>query len=159
MPSDIYWINTPHPLRLAITARPRSGDWLEDEISHWKQSGVELVISLLERDEVDDLELGREAALCDQSDIQFISFPIPDRGLPDDLAFTMRFAKDVANAGKATVIHCRAGIGRSSVIAAAVMICEGVSADAALGLIQQARGVQVPDTEAQRAWVMRLENC
>ena len=33
--------------RLAIMARPRAGDWLEDEISGWRAQGVEIVVSLL----------------------------------------------------------------------------------------------------------------
>jgi len=42
MVSDIYWIKTSASLRLAIMARPRAGDWLEDEIDHWKREGVGL---------------------------------------------------------------------------------------------------------------------
>jgi protein-tyrosine phosphatase len=52
------------------------------------------------------------------------------------------------------VIHCRAGIGRSSMIAACTMICADVSAADALSRIEAARGVRVPDTEEQRDWVM-----
>jgi len=137
-------------------ARPRAGDWLEDEIDHWKHSGVEIVISLLERHEVDDLELGSEAALCDRSGIQFLSFPIPDRGLPEDVGSATRLAKEIATTGKTTAIHCRAGIGRSSLMAAAVLISAGVRADEALLAIEKARGLPIPDTEAQRDWIMKL---
>ena len=56
--------------------------------------------------------------------------------------------------GKAVSIHCRAGIGRSSLIAAGVLICSGLAADDALRLIGIARGIDVPDTEAQREWVI-----
>jgi hypothetical protein len=59
----LHWIEIPG--RLAIMA------------------GVDLVISLLEREEVSDLGLQREAELCRASGIEFVSFPIPDRGVPD----------------------------------------------------------------------------
>lgn len=156
MPSDLYWIDTDRSARLAIMARPRAGDWLDDEIAHWKRSGVERVVSLLESDEIEDLGLGREAARCGESGILFLSFPIPDRGVPgaDD---AMRFAAMVATGGKATAIHCRAGIGRSSIMAAAVLISSGVDADTALSAIEKARGLPIPDTDAQRDWVMALE--
>jgi protein-tyrosine phosphatase len=64
------------------------------------------------------------------------------------------FIADGSAAGRATLIHCRAGIGRSSVIAACALICSGMEADRALALIKDARGVSVPDTEEQRDWVI-----
>jgi protein-tyrosine phosphatase len=157
MPTELYWIAAGASPKLAIMARPRAGDWLEDEIAHWKLSGVEIVVSLLERDEIDDLGLEAEAALCEQRGIQYLSFPIPDRGVPVDMADAMRFAADVASQGKSTAIHCRAGIGRSSVMAAAMLISGGVEPAAAMSAIQEARRVPVPDTDEQRDWVLKLE--
>jgi protein-tyrosine phosphatase len=157
MLSEIYWIDAANPLRLAIMARPRAGDWLADEVGHWRRSGIEMVVSLLERDEVADLELAMEPGLCKENGIEFLSFPIPDRGLPDDVGVAMRFASAIASKGKSIAIHCRAGIGRSSVMAAAVLISGGVKPTAALSAIEQARGLPIPDTDAQREWVMKLE--
>jgi len=92
--------------------------------------------------------------------MEFISFPIPDRGLPTSLRDATVLAKSVAlqvRDGRAVAIHCRAGIGRSSLVAAGVLICSGVTAEDALRLITAARGIDVPDTEAQREWVMALD--
>jgi len=58
--------------------------------------------------------------------------------------------------GKSTAIHCRAGIGRSSLMAAAVLISGGAEAAIALSVIEKARGLPIPDTHVQRAWVMAL---
>ncbi len=138
-------------------ARPRAGDWLEDEIAHWKQSGVGIVVSLLEREEIDDLGLGMEAALCAESGIEYLSYPIADRGVPDDINAAMRFTADLARREKPIAIHCRAGIGRSSIMAAAVLICAGISAETALSAIGEARRLPIPDTDAQRDWVLNLE--
>lgn len=52
MRPKVYWIDLPMAGRLAIMARPRAGDWLEDEISGWRAQGVEIVVSLLEQEEV-----------------------------------------------------------------------------------------------------------
>lgn len=79
--SRLHWIEMPG--RLAIMARPRADDWLEVDVAEWKTSGVDLVVSLLERDEVSELGLQEEADLCWASGIEFISFPIPDRGVPE----------------------------------------------------------------------------
>ena len=157
MPSELYWINASETPRLAIMARPRAGDWLEDEIANWKHAGVGLVVSLLEREEIDDLGLEMEAPLCEENGIEYLSFPIPDRGVPSDSNGAMRFAADVIRREKPIAIHCRAGIGRSSIMAAAVLICSGISAEAALSAIGEARRLPIPDTDAQRAWVLNLE--
>ncbi|WP_232492120.1 protein-tyrosine phosphatase family protein [Novosphingobium kaempferiae] len=138
-------------------ARPRAGDWLEDEVENWKRSGVEMVVSLLEAEEIDDLDLRAEAPLCLKKGIEYVSFPIKDRGVPSDLNEARRFASEVASSGKTVAVHCRAGIGRSSIIAAAVLVSRGVSAEAALSAISIARRTQVPDTEAQREWVLSLD--
>jgi protein-tyrosine phosphatase len=156
--SELFWIEAGETPGLAIMARPRAGDWLEDEIAHWKRSGVEIVVSLLEREEIDDLGLRMEAKLCAASGIEYLSYPIADRGVPNDTDDAMRFAADVVGRAKPTAIHCRAGIGRSSIMAAAVLIQQGISADTALSAIKDARRLPVPDTDAQRDWVMRLAN-
>ena len=157
MLSEFYWIDAGQAQRVAIMARPRAGDWLEDEVAHWRRAGFEVVVSLLERDEVDDLGLGREAALCVQHGLAFLSFPIADRGVSDDAVSAMRFADEVCGSGRAVAIHCRAGIGRSSIMAAAILLRGGIDAEAALAEIARARRLPVPDTEAQRAWVLSLQ--
>lgn len=156
MPSDLYWIGSGSGRRLAIMARPRAGDWLEDEIDHWKRSGVAIVVSLLEPDEVADLGLEDEAAICARNGIDFLSFPIADRTTPADTAEAMCFAARTRATGRPVAIHCRAGIGRSSIIAAAMLVSEGIRPEAALAAIAEARGLPVPDTDAQRSWVLAL---
>jgi protein-tyrosine phosphatase len=136
-------------------ARPRAGDWLEDEVANWASSGVGTVVSLLQKDEIIDLGLEMEEELCDQHGIRFLSFPIPDRGVPDTEA-AIRFASDVASNGDTIAIHCRAGIGRSSIMAAAVLMNLGISANDALSAIELARRLPIPDTDAQREWILSL---
>jgi hypothetical protein len=78
----VYWIDLRIAGRLAIMGRPRNGDWLDDEISGWREEGIDIVVGLLEPKEVSELGLQGEADLCREQDIEFISFPIPDRGVP-----------------------------------------------------------------------------
>lgn len=158
MYSEIYWINADPPNMLAIMARPRAGDWLAGEIAHWKREGVGIVLSLLEPHEIDDLGLHEEASMCEQHGIQYLSFPIPDRRVPSDMAEAMSLARGLSCQDRPVAIHCRAGIGRSSIMAAAVMVSEGNQPSDALGAIAQARRLNVPDTDAQRDWVMRLQS-
>lgn len=139
--------------------RPRGGDWLEDEIRSLKSSGVGAVVSLLERAEIEELEITEERGLCEANGISFHSFPIPDRDVPASGREALDFAgsiRDVLQSGKSVVIHCRQGVGRSALIAACVLALGGIPVDEAFEQIEAARGCPVPDTPEQRRWVARL---
>ena len=161
MRPEVHWIGLPIAGRLAIMVRPRASDWLDDEISGWRAEGIDIVVSLLEPEEVSELGLRREADLCREQGMEFISFPIPDRGVPAALREVRALAQTVATKvaeGKAVAVHCRAGIGRSSLIAACALVCSGFDPEAAFDLIGKSRGVRVPDTEGQRDWVIAFRD-
>ncbi len=159
MLSSIYWIDAPGPGHLAIMARPRTGEWLEDEIAGWRTQAVDVVVSLLEHSEIAELGLRDEQKLCRACGMEFISFAIPDRGIPASLREARSLAQHLADMlrdGKRIAIHCRVGIGRSAVIAACTLVCAGIEPLTALDRIATARGVAVPDTDQQRDWVVRF---
>jgi hypothetical protein len=52
---DVYWLHEIEGVRLAIMPRPRSGEWLADEIAGYQRLGVQTIVSLLESNEVRDL--------------------------------------------------------------------------------------------------------
>ena len=140
--------------------RPRAGDWLDDEITNWGAEGINVIVSLLEKDEISELGLGKEPKLCQAHNIEFISFPITDRGVPASVKETEQVVRRVSAAivdGKAVAIHCRAGIGRSSLIAACVLVLNGYDPDFAFAAIGKVRGVEVPDTGIQRQWVSTFQ--
>jgi protein-tyrosine phosphatase len=156
MSNGAYWIDVPMKGRLALMGRPRAGDWLMDEISRLKAEGADVVVSLLENDEVRELELGQESELCRQAGVRFVHFPIPDRGVPSSSSETAELARALCaqvSDGEAVVIHCRAGIGRSALMAGCVLSCAGVEPAVALDLISTARQLRVPDTDAQIRWL------
>ena len=66
MSAEIYWIEGVPDGRLAIVGRPRSGDWLSDEIMDWKSAGLTDIVSLLEEHEVRDLDLMKEAEIVER---------------------------------------------------------------------------------------------
>src|SRR4051794_10669393 len=85
MKATAYWIEGPRRGRLAVLPRPRGGDWLEDEVRAWKAAGVDVVVSLLEKEEAEELDIASEADACRENGVDFISHPITDRGLPPSL--------------------------------------------------------------------------
>jgi protein-tyrosine phosphatase len=157
MPAGEYYpIREFEGLSLAIMPRPRAGDWLEDEIGQWQREGLNTVVSLLEPTEVAELELGAEPGLCASRGIEFLSFPIPDRGVPRTVAAFDTFLAPVVTrlrGGASVGVHCRAGIGRSGLTAACILIRAGIPYPLAFPAISRARRVKVPDTEQQESWV------
>src|SRR5438270_3439072 len=111
----IYWIDGPWPGRLAIVPRPRGGDWLEDEITSWRKEGVNVIISTLTSEEIVDLELSKEGGIIQAKGMEFLAYPIPDRGVPSSFEkmdeFSRQLEEELAH-GKNVAIHCRQGIGR-----------------------------------------------
>lgn len=156
MTTDLFWIPTTLPGRLAIMPRPRGGDWLEDEARAWRRAGVDVVASLLTPDEVADLELSAEADAARNEGIECVSLPVPDRGLPPSRAafaeLAGRLADDIA-AGRTVVVHCRQGIGRAGMLAVAVLVSTGLTIDAAVDRVSAARGRPVPETPDQLRWL------
>jgi len=155
MPTEVYRIDGPWPGRLAVSARPRGGDWLEDEVKGWHQAGFDIIVSLLTPDEVDEMDIGLEERYSRHNHMEFVSFPIVDRSVPDSraaLKLIERLEADLAR-GKSINVHCRQGIGRSALIAAGLLIGRGIPAEEAVKRISQARHSPVPETSEQRKWI------
>lgn len=153
------WIPGLGPGRLAILPRPRGGDWLEADILRLRNDGVDILVSALTPDEIDELGLVGEPDVCQKCGISFLLFPIADRDVPHSFALVRRFVEGLnreLGVGKAIAIHCRAGIGRSSLLAACTMAIAGIPVERAFSSISEARGCEIPDTQAQREWVMRF---
>ena len=142
----IYRITAAAPNRIAIIARPRGGDWLSDEVSALCWEGVDVLVSIQE-----------ECKECGVAAIRFLNLPVPDRSLPTDRDAFLRAVDELAHLvaeGRYVAVHCRAGIGRSSLLAASVLVRLGWGVDEAFAAIETARGCPVPDTPQQRHWVI-----
>src|SRR5687768_8190143 len=132
MKATIYWIPGPASGRLGIVPRPRGGDWLEEETKAWRAAGIDVVVSALTGEEVEEFSLAQEQQECQAQGIELISFPIEDRQVPAALPTTTKLIGTLENrlhAGKSVVIHCRQGIGRSSLLAACILIAGGTAAE------------------------------
>lgn len=156
MAAQVFWIPGPWRGRLGIVPRPRGAEWLADETRAWREAGIDVVVSLLEPDEEVDLDLTGESSSSTASGIDFRSFPIPDRSVPKSREAMAELADQIVDAlrsGKTVAVHCRQGIGRSAMIAAAALISGGLNAETAVNAIRQSRGLEVPETPAQRRWI------
>jgi len=137
----IYWLRTIPNIRLAMMPRPRGGEWLEDEISGLRDAGLDTIVSLIEGDESTELGLQQEAALCQAAGMEFISFPVPDRGVPRsdvDFRSLVHSITSKLRAGNSVAVHCRAGIGRSGLLAACILAALDISPEKAFSMLTRA---------------------
>ena len=140
---------------LSIMAKPVAGEWIEEEFCNLKKLGIDKIVSLLEKNEEIEVGLNKEYDLCLKNNLEFENFPIPDRGIPKiEMAkqLTNKLHKEIIY-GKHVVIHCRAGIGISGIIVAAILKEAGSATQDAIKIVSEARGIQIPDTIEQEKWL------
>lgn len=158
MRPTLFTVDLPGPGKLSTMAKPRGLDWLEDEMRALSITGVDVLVCALTRAELDELGLSAEARTATAAGLRFVPIPIPDRTVPDIAVVlpTLRELAEQLSGGAHIVTHCRAGIGRASLLAAALLILNGTQPDVAWSRLEQARGLAVPDTAEQREWTWGL---
>lgn len=133
-------------------ARPRD---VSGDITSVRDTGVDTVVSLLEPAEAAKFGLKYEADICAGLGITFLNHPISDMQLPDPdsfSAFTGDLAGRLAN-GANIAVHCYASIGRSGMLTCSILGYFGFDAESALQRVSEKRGVPVPDTPEQAAFI------
>jgi protein-tyrosine phosphatase len=141
---------------LALIARPRGGDWLSDDLLTSRRLGFDVIVSLLRKDESNELGLTEEGSLAVGHGLDFINFPIRDYDVPESMSATFELSKELLHrlkAGKTVGIHCRQSVGRAPLIAACLYVLAGESPELAFKKIETARRVPVPDTIEQKEFV------
>jgi protein-tyrosine phosphatase len=133
-------------------------DGLERAVRHFGDLGFDTLVSLLPDDEMADLGVLDEPRHCIDHEIDFISYPIVDFGLPDAAAFAALIHRisTLLRAGHGVGVHCRAGIGRSGMVTAGVLMALGQSSAEAIATVSRARGVSIPDTVEQAGFIAGL---
>lgn len=155
MTAEIHEIPGLAPGALFIGPAPAGGRELAAALREMREEGVDLVVSMLPEAEALRLGLADEPAACAAAGLSFRSFPIRDFGLPGPALFAAlvdEIAAELA-AGRGVAVHCRAGIGRSGMVAACVAARFLGSAGEAVEAVSRARGLEIPDTPAQRAFI------
>lgn len=152
----VYEIPLPDgvPGRLGIMACPRGGRHLSDQMRAVREAGGDVVVSLLTGFERWWLRVTGEADAAAGAGLAFHAFPIRDHGVPGraEIRPLLDTLVGEVRRGRYVVVHCRGGIGRSSVVAAAVLVGLGAEPEPAFAAIGRARGRRVPETRGQRRW-------
>ena len=148
----VHWVREIPDLRFAVMPRPRGGEWLAGEVLGWRESGIRTVVSLLEWDEAIELGLRDEEALCNSAGLHFISYPIPDRGVPGVRAGFAELISTLVErlrAGDSVAVHCRTSIDQSGLVDACVLAQLNAAPDSTFTMLSRARKMTVPDTNEQ----------
>lgn len=152
---QIYWVEVPLPGRLAVVSRPRS----EAHLPVLKASGIDVLVSLLEPDEAADVGLAEEHAWCARAGMDFLHLPIADHGVPSEFRMIEDAMPQLAShlrAGRGVAAHCYAGLGRSPLLVASVLIHHGWPDGDAIEAVSAARGYAVPEMETQHRWLQKF---
>ncbi|MEQ8275708.1 MAG: tyrosine protein phosphatase [Deltaproteobacteria bacterium] len=160
MRAPFSWAELPGPGRITIRPRPPGGDQLDDAMRALAGQGATVLGSMLTDEEVTILGLTDEGAAAERQGIRFVRFPIVDHRTPTSLEDAIVFADELATAyrgGGSIVLHCFAGIGRSALMAIATLVRAGVPLEDATLALSAARGLRVPETPQQWAFVQAIE--
>lgn len=152
----MYKVGTMGKGFLAVMACPTLDPEAPASIGNIARLGIRQVVSLLEPTEARNLGLEGERLEVKAHGMEFISLPIPDMGVPasvDDFSQVAQMLFTQVCAGINTLVHCRAGIGRSGLMSAAVLLHAGMSVDEAFDYVSKMRGIRVPETGEQRYWL------
>jgi protein-tyrosine phosphatase len=117
--------------------------------------GVDLLITLLEEHEFQDLRMFGFIERVKRYDMDHIWFPIPDTSVPRNMS---RFANlvtriiDALSNGQTVVVHCMAGLGRSGLVAASCLTALGLTPAQAISLVRSVRPGAI-DPKEQESFV------
>lgn len=146
LPSHFKWVI---PERLGGMGSPGLLGCAEDDLAALRASGIKLLVSLTEERLPPELLRSHE--------IQCRHFPIPDMGVPA-LGPTARLCGQIARTierGDGVAVHCRAGLGRTGTILAAVLVWLGRDAESAIREVRAIRRSYIQN-DAQLGFVKRF---
>ncbi|KAH9972519.1 protein-tyrosine phosphatase-like protein [Russula compacta] len=144
------------------------------KIDQLLRAGVRTFIDLTECGELSPYEPHLSEHLArlgiPPSEVEYYSFPIPDRCLPRSVGYVRQILsvlRDNASRGRITAVHCRGGIGRTGLVVGCWLVESGAVEDGAAALrfiaeewksVEKCRRFpQSPETGGQCDFVLNFE--
>jgi len=141
---------------ISMMPKPPGGSQLAEYINYLKSKNIDVLVSLLQYQEVVNHSLLNEGVECEDLSIEFINFHIQDHNTPQFFVPFNQLIEQLVSRielDKNLAIHCYAGIGRTGLVAASILIKMGMQVDEALIKLSQIRGLRVPETIQQISWL------
>ena len=139
---------------LLLSEMPGSEKSLMDWLAGAEARDTDLIVNLVQRDELSNISPEYLAYIESNEGIEVSGFPIADFSVPVDIERFHTLVEEVVRrlrSGQCVIIHCRAGIGRSGLFAAALLTTLGISSNDVLLSVKNAGGRF--ETEAQRSFL------
>jgi Swiss Army Knife protein, DSP-PTPase phosphatase domain len=165
-PLRIAAVSPPDMLgRIGLTLCPGKKDpgrdWdrdLDIDLAVVREWGAEIVVTLVERHELDLLDVALLPQAVARHGMRWVHLPIRDAWVPDG-QFEARWLANgpqlrrVLRRGSSILIHCRGGLGRAGMIAARLLVELGMDARSAIEAVRHARPGTI-ETREQEAHVL-----
>lgn len=139
------------PGKLYLSAMPGREEPLEEFLQEAEEAGINHILCLVSDEEIAEKSPEYlEAIHQSRIPAQMWQHPIPDYGAPDqpyEILQAVESMKQVLIRGESVVIHCAAGIGRTGMVAIALLVRLGFSQPVATRTIEQAGST--PETDEQ----------
>ena len=147
--------------KLYLHSMPGRNETLDAFLMQASKNEIDLVVCLAADEELS--RLSPDYALCVKEDtfpFERKSFVIEDFGVPSNLESFIDFAADLAQgilAGQSVLVHCAAGIGRTGLVAASVLMQLGYPIQEAISVISEAGSS--PEIGEQGEFLLAVDTC
>lgn len=153
-PIRIDTVDLPNGGRLGLSLCPgkkqavsMTGGWDRDlptDLDAVKAWGAQAVVSILEKQELKDLQVTVLGSESNKRGMHWVNLDLPNDAVPTR-AFMEQWKREkssvhqILDKGGDVFVHCMGGIGRTSTLAAMIMMERGSTAEQAIGAISDAR--------------------
>lgn len=166
-PLHIDYLVTPLGGKIALTHCPgrntidaRGRQWqriLDDDLTTIRSSNISTVVSLISLSEMKKLGVPDLPTLVVQHKLQWLQLAIEDFGTPDlnALESWTQIKENVLaalNRHETVLLHCAAGLGRTGMMAACLLVACGQTPASAIEQVRAARPGTI-ETDAQAAFI------
>lgn len=143
------------------TTTPTSTAALEADLTLLESNGATDLVTLIGEEEREKLCVGALPQLASERGLSWREFQITDRATPtaehradfDQLLDELLTGLDT---GRRIAIHCQAGLGRTGLLAAGLLVRSGTGPDEAIALVRSARPGSI-ETSGQEDFIHKIE--
>jgi nicotinamidase-related amidase len=146
------------PGRLGITLCPGRRDRGRDlgaDLEQLRALRADRLVCLVTEAELDWAGVPDIGPRAEAAGLVYRWLPVPDQGTPSraEAADLVRWCREATGRGESVVVTCMGGLGRSGTLAACVLVDAGLSPDAAIAAVRDARGPRALETLTQEDFV------
>jgi atypical dual specificity phosphatase len=130
---------------LAGMERPGSHGKLRDDLEFLRLNSIQAIVTLT--------ETPLEKAFIEEFGFRYLHLPIADFTPPDadQIDTFLTFLRENESNGRATLVHCAAGLGRTGTMLACALVARGLSAEAAIDTVRTQRPYSIETEEQEDA--------